>query len=458
MQSKAINLWSQNWLAGLSHQPAIKAGRSNANLLGNCLMSAVLYGGLCIPEALSALLKIMTLDNKPLINDGNNTFIELIFENKSQPHNILIQDEAKTLRRWYPDPFTLCWISHFLSNFKPSGFESEVKSAWVLMKSVIDEVDGNVLKKVKTIESWCKASVGVIENLPQVDLSQTFIGYMVGNVISVSLPKDVSDVICANNYTNSEINGFSYQKKYSHGSPKLAFNEVSLNAEKAIKEIGSALAPKYENGHKKSTNEAIILLREIKNNHSNLSLELLISWLLDRLSKKLKVSSTLRYWSAIGKTWLAHTLSVQLHSLDSEAFEVLYKDMIDTGKSLKSRHYNAARFDEFHLFLHQHYGYPLLPASLNYSSKSPTPFVRAIYVPQAAFHMIRESISQRIVDRSLSQALQVLLILAIRTGMRIGELTSCRLKTLKTLSRTGCLCGTTSLEIINLQARCVKYR
>jgi integrase len=427
MQSKAVNAWTQKWLVDLSYKPATKTRMSPASLLGNCLMSSMLYGGLCIPEALTSLSTKLTKDNKPLKNDGNNVYIELMFENKSQPHNIVFKGRSKTLKRWYPDPFTLCWINHFLFTLNSYQCEVKFKNAWALMESIIDGVDQNVLDKVTTKEAWCKASVGVIENLPQVELSQTLIGYLVGSVTSVSLPTGVNDAIWMNCYRMPDINGFTYKAKSTNSSLKPTFDDAPFNAEMAIEEIGDALAKNYKNGHKKSSAQAIALLEEVQSNYLNHSLDLLISWLLDRLNKTLRVSSVLRYWYAIGKTWLAHTLSIELHLLDSEEFGLLYKDMIDTGKSANSRYYNASRFDEFHCFMHRQYGYPLLSAPLNDSSKLPSPFVIAIYVPQAAFHKILESISQTVVDDSLKQSLQVLFILAIRTGMRIGEISKLRI-------------------------------
>jgi integrase len=424
LNSRALNAWHITWLKELSDCRASRVKRTTNNVLGNCLISAIVYGGLCIPEAVDAFKESLLREKRMLISNDHGIHINLVFDSKSQLHNTVIDDKPITIRRWYPDPFTLSWIHHFLGladNHANDLFET---GTWKVIKSVLTEIDVSVLRSITSMKSLCNASIGVTENIPQVELNQASIGYIVGIISSASLPIKLNDTVFTKvNYgihicEQMDYHNASMPSSARHFGPKNPFN-----AEKWIKDIRIALAINDVSRHKRSPSNAIDALTSIKDDDSNFQLQLLISWLIYLLKDQgLKVSTVSRYWSAIGASWLAHTADVELSDLNVGSFESLYKDMLTISMTENNRYFMSARFDQFHLFLHRNYGFPLLPLPLNDNSKAIKPFVHAMYIPKAAFSQVLNVLDKTISDVSLRQALRVYFIIAIRSAMRIGEL------------------------------------
>jgi hypothetical protein len=67
---KALNQWKYHWLRQLASSQTENIA-STEYLLASSLISAALYGGLCIPEALVALANQLIELNEPLIKNKN---------------------------------------------------------------------------------------------------------------------------------------------------------------------------------------------------------------------------------------------------------------------------------------------------------------------------------------------------------------------------------------------------
>ena len=421
--SKALNAWNHKWISTLTTKSAISARDSQEEILGSCLVSAAIFGGLCIPEAMSALKDELIRSNKPIISAGKELYFDLIFDAKSQSHNVIKNDKTLTLRRWYPDTTTLAWILHYLSIREL--FQSELKStAWSLIKEILDKVDGQTTKTINGFKTFCYAAIGVTENKQDIILSQVIVEYLVGRVPSASLQQKHHELAFGGNSFQSIQSPTEQRQIDNHLT---SFNRRipkhnTTNYESAIAIIRASLSLKNYNGTKKSPRNAILELESIVKEHHDSSLYLLVDWLIHMLNNKMRVSSVLRYWSAMGKAWLAHTASVQLGEFDSEDFESLYRDMIDGEISEKSRQYMAGRLDQFHLYISRFYGFPILSSNLSDASQKVKPFIQAAFIPEKAFSAFLETLSKMNEAPFVIQTLRCLFIVAYRTGLRRGEL------------------------------------
>ncbi|MEQ3657817.1 MAG: site-specific integrase [Glaciecola sp.] len=429
-KSSKLNTWVEQWLARLSDDDASKRAANPEEAIGNCLVSACIFGGLCIPEALDSLKKQLLSQKlqKPLVRDKYGFFIELLFSSKSQLSNTIVNDTELTVRRFYPDPLTLGFIATFFSSADNAKI-CERQSLWSTLSKTLKNVDREIVRHIKTVESLCTASAGVIENRPNCDIDQATIAYSSGKIRSASLPPDVYELI--SNRALSSVS-FDHQKHNSKRS-KFDFQQsinvnAGINIEKTISDVRLALATKDEKGHKRTSKLVLASLVQIKEQPLNLNFASLIHWLEEMLTQqKIKVSSASRYWSAIGAPWLAHTSEIDISSFEPEDFEALYKRILDATLSDKNRRYMAGRFDQFHSFLQRHYQLAPLPVPLSDAEGRTNQFVRAYYIPQFAFAEVLSLIDKTIVDKSLQPTLKALFIIAIRSGLRLGELLKLRI-------------------------------
>lgn len=427
-RTKLLNEWNQQWLGKLANTPAIELKDTSCFLLGSCLVSAVIYGGLCIPDAVKCLTSMLINEAKPLKKSKYGLYVELVFESKSFSHNIIDKERSKTLRRWYPDPFTLIWINSFLSASKVKPLEDKSENEWGLISLVLQSVDISIIKDISSLVAFCSAGLGVLENLDSVNLSQADVGYIRGDNKSVSLPTEVYEMSISSCFKKATASSDRKYVQSTNSKTQYKFNSnSSFSAERFISDIRLALTKKDEYGRKRRVTEAIEQLKEISKEYSNSSTELMTAWLLDLFNQNLKISTVSRYWSAIGNAWLAFSMTINLVDLDSAGFDSMYKNILDSSNSEKNRHYMAARLDQFHYFLHSCYEFPSLPAPLSENFDKKQSFVRAYYLPQKALLEVLEGLEIAIDDKALKQSLEVLIIVAIRSGMRIGELIKLRI-------------------------------
>ena len=423
-KSRKLNLWTQKWLEKLS---VYSCGFSDDENLGNCLMSACIFGGLCIPEAIKSLRDVLVSEQKPLIKDNFGLHFDLLFVNNSESYNVIVNDTGMTLRRWYPDYFTLGLINTFLKNVNGAPVKSG-RSIWHLLRGTFSSVDDSILELVKSTQQLCLASTGVLENLPSSKINQASIGYLTGKVSSASLPTEVHQMLMQQHNQNISLeNQIIFKHNQARERHKIK-NEQFLNIENAISDVRHAIKTKDSKGVKRNRTDAIEKLKGVIDLHISFNLTALVRWLIELLEKEeLKLSSANRYWSAISIPWLANTSAVDISAFESEDFEHLYNQILEGSGSNKNRRYVAGRLDHFHSFIQSRYQMPPLNESLSKTEGRSHDFVTAYYIPQSAFSKVLLYIEESIPDKSLKITLKASVIIAIRTGIRIGELLKIRI-------------------------------
>lgn len=434
--SKSLNQWVIQWFDALEKRGATEKPLTSEQVLGNTLISAAVFGGLCIAEALAALRKQLLEDNKPLIQTAETTWIDLTFDAKAQAHNEFFNDQSVTLRRWYPDNLTLAWINHFLS-LRNSIKTDEVPTAWHLVREQLAQIDPSFKKTIKSMQQFAESSVGVTEQIDRVRLNQAMVQYLVGKIPSASLPHLNHNLLVALP-SFSAINNVQDELTRIPAVSRMAQsrNHIALvsNYERVVTMIRACLSPKQKGSNKNTPKAAIAQLQKLEPIQYPKALSTLIEWLISLLAENKKVSTVSRYFSAIGKPWLAATATIDIDDLDSEDFESLYCDILDTQLSEKNRHYVAGRFNQFHLYLSRNHDLPLLTSSLDDTTSHSRPFIRAAFIPEQAFEAFMQSVGKMSATHRKKQSLQCLYIIAFRCGLRRGELLKLRLQDVESSS------------------------
>jgi len=449
----------QSWL----HKLAIERYSSDPETrLADVLISAVFYGGLANSRAVTSLANLLVSEPKPLKIAGDNgafVWIDLILIGGKDPLNNKVSGESGTiwqsLHRFYPDNRTLGQLVQFQhikkhTDLRTSG-ERNQSDVWeILRKRLASSTQKN---SITSLSAFCNGAQAVTETLPNVDLPQALLECAAGRVGSVSLPSKLLQNWLLKTHDDATPKAFplsGVQIAWKSGQPKTSLSRGAQKSysdsgdKKSVdaleKQIKAALQTEIS-GVKNRPAHAIAQLREIGGQALTLNAALLVDWLLDCLvTRKIKVTSTSRYFSALGSLWLFHTNEADIDDMDESELEQIYRQILTfkhgeeikkNGEKIKSLNYLRARLRDLHRFAIQsdRYGLPELTGFFEGASGTQLqPQVRTGYIPEHNYQaMIRAVQNLTGVDRDTKEGLAVLLILAYRTGLRRGELLKLRL-------------------------------
>jgi integrase len=432
---KLLNLWNAKFKNAIFTNKEIST-LSDDQILGVILISAAINGGLCIQSGLASLCQQLH-DRQKLFQQQADWFWIDLYYNSSHSVNYTINDEDKSLRRWYPDSVTLSLIYFYLIKRKSGEIERESKAftdvtCWNLIHPLLKKYYKPASKKL-LMSSFCKAAIGLVEQQDKVQLSQANLHHMIGIVASSSLtPQGQLSLFQSFNIKQSHYK-FSDLVKIPQGRERATQKNIKhdkiVEFEHLIKKIRDAIGIYKDkrikggefklntssNANKKLRN---ILAIDLPDNVRYITLWLF--YLLD--VKNLKIKTLRTYFSSIGSKWLSFTVDVELNLFDESDFFELYESMLDVETSEKSKCYCSSRLRDFHIFATRELGFPALSQPLPYSKNGRT-YVRAGFINELTFKLLLQSVSYiEDLQELTKQGLKCLLIIAYRAGLRRGEL------------------------------------
>jgi len=421
--SRYLNSWVQKWYGELNNTSAFSSEASDSNLLEKIIISAAIHGGLCTPEALISLANLLLTKQYPLNRSEEILWVDLYFKS-SKAHNVRIDDQEKTLRRWYPDPISIGLILQFLkvreeiSIAKPHNLQT----GWRLIKNYLFVISDPVNFSIKSFSRFCIACAGVLENHDGINLHQAMVGYAVDKVSSSSLTPNFQKALFSNKiFSPVYYSSFNIPVDNINKYVKKSKNKL-LNYEPLINSIKLAIAKKSVNGTKNTPKMAVTKLKEILNTDLPDPIEMLINWYIDLLGGD-KVATVTEYNFAIGTDWIAETLNAELDCFDESDFEDLYLSIIDRELSPNRRNYILGRLNQFHLYLVRHYYMPVLTNFEEFKNGLHLPFIRVGFISESMFTAFCLSIDNVSgIDKETKKGIKCLLILAYRLGLRRSEL------------------------------------
>ncbi|MFK5891793.1 MAG: tyrosine-type recombinase/integrase [Pseudomonadota bacterium] len=402
-------------------------------LLSLVALSASLYGGLCQSKAIVGLVNKLQSE-KPIqygtLRDQELIFVEFIVEN-AKIHNSSIDGKAALTKRWYVDTLSLGLIKQYLDkstqdeNIQKYTEDSLYKAVKTSLKKL------GIATPFSSLNSLSLASVSSVENIPGVDISSAMVETMNGRNVTASLSKEYWRQILLPTILKIPSINFTEFEKWQQSinfssSKKLPVTGVMVR--EIEKELKSTLIIKDSRGRKQTANSAIKKLEEIDSTGWGVAGECLKSWYKYLLNKQgLKVSSVHRYHYAIAKHWLMANAELDFNTLSDDEFYEIYKNIIENTKSMVARHYRAKRLDVLHQYASEYFGLAELEETLS-SGDNATPMVRAGYITKDLFDATFSCIGEMLgLDGNSKLSIQVLLIIAYRTGLRLNELTKIRL-------------------------------
>lgn len=435
----------QSWLGKIEKSPAPPSAWLER--LADMLISAIYYGGLANPRAVTCLANTLTNNLIPLQRLGDLIWIDLIFSNDQDALNYSQQTDGvtswQTLHRFYPDNQTLGLALSLYECKKPDELEqtSELQQndVWKLIKKRL--LSDKKTTSFNSLRELCTGAQSVTEVLPQVDIPQVLLECASGRVATTSLlPEQLHGWLlnCVPKPEATEFNFktvasslFSPQLKEQECSQKSKDDDSQENTFKSIdgllKSAAFALREKHA-GLKRSSGQATQELKALLSNNIPTNAQILIHWLIHCLNT-LMISSTYRYYQEVANLWLYRTEKLDLEDIDENELEHIYDLILASKTDPKSQNYLHGRLHNLHQFASERYGLPTLNSFFSATSSTVNQTqVRVGYIPESAYQAMLNRLNNLSgLEKETQHGLKILLILAYRTGMRRGELLKLRL-------------------------------
>lgn len=455
MQIKAPkNFRSKRWFHCMSviaagyehlthHLVSTSSPISDDDALTMALLSAAIHAGLCEVNAFIQFANQLISEKKPIQCLENKYWVDLIISGSGMPQNTRDDDgNASTLRRWFLDNHTLLWIYRFKS-VQDNSQTKEIDASFVLtrIKQLFKRAGFDREIPTNSLRVFLKSCTGITETLPGVRLANSQSQYAVGDINSASLPSDQYQLLCCSEdparYRRQGLNGLSIQDfdeiTYGSNSRSLKSNKGRLNKNLArlVKEINVALNGPTKTSKKYSSAQARAALDVIRaEDEYPAMIEIFLDWLIYLLKdKKLAVHSVSRYYSSIGKKWIEATVNFDLADKESEDFLNLYEGILDSSISEKSKSYDMGRLLQLHEFGVKANVFPYIDNLQRIRTTGSFVYVNAGYIPNRLYYELIEALEnlQGTTQDSID-AFKCIAMLAMRTGMRQGEILKLRLR------------------------------
>lgn len=406
--------------------------------IADAAISAVFNGGLCHAYALYAFINKIRCVDTPIYKSGEYCWMDLCWQNDKDPQNATLEkvlgldvartgdeeSDALTLRRFYLDPITLGFCHVYLKERKDTHKNrlSPSSCGGLVTRRLRDVSKGDCQNLLKNLPSICKVAPAVTEMQPEVELPQLLFSYAKNEVKSASLLPETHARLFAKDFLYPGIIKAHVADGISTDSTKsrsLKPEYRVYDADAFIKNIRGALSLKTK-GKKNNNKDAVQRLEAMAGEDLPLHAQILLSWLIYVLDR-VKLVSVNRYFSALHRYWLTEADGQDLEGFDAVDFEQLYQGIVNQVSDQKKRAFLAGRLADIHSFCVEKYGFPNMPNF--FAQYKAAQFIRVGYVNVHEFNCLRASV--RIIkgfSERQRRALEVMLILAYRLGLRRGEL------------------------------------
>lgn len=418
---------------------------SDDEIVGNLLISAILYGGLSHQASLNALLEHLKTDEEIYYVQALQ-FPLLLLEPQSPHYGDLYDPKhpLKKSRNFVPDRLTQLWILRFKA--KPIDIQFD---CYAYIRSIFNALEIPFYQK--QFNQLLEASSHSLMQLDNVNLSPA---------LTLCLSEEI------------ETCGLSPSAFKRYLSPQLILCHSEQTKEPLFKNINSTA--KEERLHTEDTLEALTalhkqILRFFKNSHKT-STDLynvlhsqhnslpengkrLALWLyslfhpalediksiaqlyqldsakyLHHISQqqKIRYSSIYSYYTKLAETWLLHSNDFIEEPNLNDHLDVIYKRMLNgIGKSKSQKFALLKRFHQFQQMLFNAESFPLQTEGQDFSS--PKAEIISAKTFQQMLIQLKGYQSPRYTVHDL-EMLSIVYTIAFRTGMRINEILGLRIK------------------------------
>ena len=416
-QVKALNKAE----ALLLEQLPSKKSLSAKECLATALFTAAVNAGLCHEPGLTALMKAILEQTKPVFRaSGAERYIRLNYTAPGHAVNIKTEYESYTSHSFYPTPIVTVAILGFL-RAEDDNFRAP-ESPLALIKELAAQLLGD--ERIMRISSavLCEAMALVFARKPGAQVPSFIVSYAAGKSNTVSTFDQ-----CLLSFNSSHIAKVTHQSA-AHRRRK-ASNSCGID-KRSIISSSDLLLDDMRDLFKRHANVSIGAqaiaddLRKVVQNrqrHISEAAHALHSFFMHQYTtRQWKSPDTgLRNLSSLGKIWCHYTEDLLLEELDADDMSALHHDIIQGENMADSTFPGSLR--KFWVYMHNSLGYELPEQLSRYKRGAkyvrcaiPSPFqVRRLFVD------IQKSYSD-CSQHERDSALCILILMA-RIGLRPAE-------------------------------------
>lgn len=408
-------------------------------ILGVVLLSAMACGGLCEPDSVMAILPALGRE-RPMVALGDKVWMDLSHNASGHLRNHVDGGTPMTVRRWFVDPISLGWLSLWIRvplELRMAILDrTDRNCAWTLVREAIAAVAGDGGPRTKSLPTslggFARVAVHIAEATTDIELPEALLEVAIGRTRAASVPSWNWTMLVdpGRPYPVPTLDPNTWKpvagKPLGEPSRRSAMEGAVAALERELRRVLSEPAGQ---GQKLTGTLASDRLLELADSQLSGSPEAaLISWYIQLLQvERLKPSSVRRYHAAIGKSWLAESEELDLSDIEVGDLDDLYHRAIGRRLTPEQRAYDAGRWQQFHDFLVRRFNAPPLLLPLD-GDEDVERMVRAAVIPIDLQIVIRKAIrGATVLDKVSRTALEMLVVMAYRTGMRLGELLKVRL-------------------------------
>jgi len=422
--ARYIHVWEQKFLAELSNLSRTST-EGDKKLVGLILYSAITLGGLTDTKMVYKLAVALGRPGKTLQKMGPYLWFDLVapVEKLENRYSVKKGDECCRLKRWFPDEISLALLLRFYKKRGDEGIKIiEANTFGLIKKSVFGTTTNNT--SIKGMEALTKVGFWLAETKRGLLASESLQA-----MASYRHQTFSQDEHSWKALFNVQQKRRSNQTDYSH---KVVVSPLEKTYLESPTEWGTfyedvlrpAISPKHQDGIK-------VPRTEVKSNLTSLTtletlpghLRLLVDWTIDNHNKGNSLASIRRYCSTLIPAWILEADSRTPNLTDAEDLRNFYSNILEYHGSAKETSYQQARLAQIHQFGMRHSGY-LLPHIEGFEwhnkqvkSRTRTAVLSINHVQTAIALM-----TINIPTASMKKKVLLLVTLAYRTGMRIGEL------------------------------------
>ena len=443
---------------------------SNEEIVGNIILSAILFGGLNEKAELNALLE--HLRNPVKVRHYKDLNI-LFLESHSNHYGDIFIDEytVRKSRNFIPDPVTRLWLIHFTLR--------DIRHVHLPVEGYLEYIFRKIKKKFKknSLSHLLQHARYNWLQLPNVDIDPALSECLIGNLLSCGLPEQ--------EFERFVQPKFKYKHELTteviHQSKNLPPQTVYLHHEQdALKDVLKIHKDLLKIIRLRQTDAPIYQLMidycmenaKLFNEYSKRITLWLISLFkppqedIDLLAQRfdccatifakiisnnsqLAKSSIYTYYTRIGEPWLIYSLQYQFSEDDEETrlqkiYAQIYQNnciaeslLEDTVK--KSAAQIVKTLKRFHQFQEQLFDAPAFTLETLDQQTRPRTRIISPVTFQLLIKKLQQAHLQNIISQHDYENLSLIYTLAYRTGMRINEMIGLRIKDTEGLNRISLL-------------------
>jgi hypothetical protein len=307
---------------------AESANPSYEFLLENVIIFAA-ADGLAFEEILKSLVDKLQDEEKPITIVDDEIFIDLAYKKSGHATNTYYEENAITLRRWYPSSTSKTVITAFLKK-KSLGVEEKKLSLASILKTALSRFNKTTDTPLTKTKKFFPALFISGLRLKRISIPYFLQHYATGTLYSASMPTE--SLLALHNKVIKKCFVDNQEERENINFRNIQNNETEyLNDHVVLDDIKQILRDEIDQDQSRQI--TLTKLKQLRIKYDfNVQTEVFYEWILENITCnnwKHGLGTGNRYISAIGEVWSDTWKDVNILEAGSDDMDVLFEYMIE---------------------------------------------------------------------------------------------------------------------------------